>query len=749
MPQRQLPIFPTGVVYLTPELAVKREGDTVTYFNGHMPVFQHAASDRQSFRVITSQFHVTGVCTQARIAEVFGVPEIAVKRAVKLYRERGPAGFYASPPRRGAAVLTGPVIAQAEALLGTGLAVREVAARVGLKPNTLAKAVRGGRVRLPREGPAEEGSMPEPRGCTKSERSQVDQGAEMGVGATNVADRVAASLGLGGAATVRFEPAVDVPKAGVLLAVPALVAMGLLRHTARYFQLPKGYYGLASLFVLLGFLALARLRSLEGLRYEAPGEWGKLLGLDRVPEVRTLREKIAHLAREGQPVAWSAALSREWMEARPDQAQVLYVDGHVRVYHGQQAKLPKHYVSREKLCLRATTDYWVNAGDGAPFFVVHQDVDPGLLGVLEQEVVPRLEREVPGQPPEAALRADPRLHRFTVVFDREGYSPEFLLRMRARRIACLTYHKHPGPDWAEEEFREHTAALPSGTRVTLNLAERGTHLGGKVWVRELRRRMADGHQTAILATDYRSDLVPTAVSMFARWSQENFFRYMREHYGLDRLVAYGTEGIPETTRVVNPVYRRLEGELRKVRGLVQRAQAKFGALTLTGELEPGPVAEYEQRKAGVYEQMTQLGARLAHLKAERKQVARHVPVGELPAEERFERLKVHSKHLIDTIKLVAYRAETAMAQTLREEMARGDDARSLLRALYTTEADLVPDEAAGTLTVRLHHLANRASDTAVRYLCTELTDTETVFPGTNLRLVYELVSSQNPRDQEV
>ena len=85
-----------------------------------------------------------------------------------------------------------------------------------------------------------------------------------------------------------------------------------------------------------------------------------------------------------------------------------------------------------------------------------------------------------------------------------------------------------------------------------------------------------------------------------------------------------------------------------------------------------------------------------------------------------------------------------MAQIVRQKMTRHDDARSLLRAVYNTEVDIVPDLQAKTLTIRLHPLANASSDEAVRHLCAEINDTETVFPGTELRLIYELVSAQNP-----
>jgi len=503
-----------------------------------------------------------------------------------------------------------------------------------------------------------------------------------------------------------------------------------------------------SIFLLLALLSLARIKSLEQLRYESPGEWGKLLGLDRVPEVRTLREKVKHLAEHGQPVPWSAALCGDWMEQTPEAAQTCYVDGHVRVYHGEQTQLPKHYVSRQRLCMRATVDYWVNAMDGQPFFVVSYEVDPGLVSVLKNQLVPLLSEEIPCQPAHTELDTDPYLHRFIVVFDREGYSPALFTEMWQERIAALTYRKRPGDDWSHEEFSPYDVTLVGGEVVTMQLAERGVHLGGIIWLREIRRLTATGHQTAIVTTWYNGEKTQIAAAMFARWCQENFFAYMRHHYGLDKLACYGTEAVPDTTLVINPAYRKLDGEIRKKRSRLQRISAQFTELGLEGDIAPGKVEAYESKKAVLQEGMTELNQELAALKKERKAVKRHITFVELPEESRFERLKVHNKHLIDTIKMVAYRAETAMAHTLADKMSRTDDARALLRAIYKTEADLIPNEKAGTLTVRLHNMANHAHDAAVAYLCSELTATETVYPGTNLRIIYELVSSKNLGDQE-
>ena len=563
----------------------------------------------------------------------------------------------------------------------------------------------------------------------------------MGVGAADVEGRLAASVGELDTVAPDFSPALDVPNGGVLCALPALLAVGLLADVERHLQLPKGYYGLDSLLMLLAFMALARLKSIEALRYDAPGEWGNLLGLDRAPEVRTLRAKIQLLAAEDRPEQWSAALCERWMGAAPEQAGVLYIDGHVRVYNGRQTQLPRHYVARQRLCLRATTDYWVSAMDGQPFFVVNQVVDPGLIQVIEQQIVPQLDERVPAQPDSEQLDADPLRHRFTLVFDREGYSPAFVRRMKEQRIACLTYHKYPGEDWSEEEFSPCQVRLASGELVTMQLGERGTCLSNGLWVRELRKRTERGHQTSILCTDYRTEAAPLAAAMFARWSQENFFKYAREHYNLDRLADYRTEVISDPLPVLNPDYRHLDGKVRSATGKLTRRLANFAAMTLDEPIEPEHVEPFLRRKAALREDIETLQHELDTLKAKRKETPHHITTDELPEEARFLQLSTHSKQLVDTIKMIAYRAETAMANSLREHLKRPDEARRLLTSLYTSEADLLPDPEAGTLTVRLHHSANAATDRMIEKLCDELNATETIFPRTNLRLVMKLGST--------
>ena len=499
-----------------------------------------------------------------------------------------------------------------------------------------------------------------------------------------------------------------------------------------------------SILLLLALMALARMPSLESLRYKAPGEWGKLIGLDRIPEVRTLRAKINILCANGQAAKWSADLSEGWMQQNPEQAGVLYIDGHTRVYNGAQTNLPRHYVARQKLCLRATTDFWVNAMDGQPFFAINKAVDPGLVKVIEDDIVPRLLRDLPKRISQALLDADPLLHLFMIVFDREGYSPNLWLRLKEMRVACLSYNKFPKLDWDVQEFTEYSAILANGEKTKMRLAERGTRLSNGLWVREVRKLSQQGHQTSILSTNYAINLILLAVYMFARWSQENYFKYAREHYNLDRLAGYATQEITDPIEVVNPQYRKLDAEVRSANGKLSRSLALFGALNIEQAIETAQMQAFTQKKAALQEDIEALQAKLVALKASRKATDRHIAVKDLPDDQRFKQLSTHSKHFVDAIKMVAYRAETAMANFLRESLTRPDEARTLLCAIYKTEADLVPDYQNKTLTVRLHHLAQQRSDDATLLLCAELNETQTVFPRTDLRMVFQIGNTKIP-----
>jgi len=759
MPQALLPIIPHGATPINDRMSVVREDGQWTYFCGIQPVFRHPEQDRRSFRMFTAQLCCQGVCTQAQIIRVFGVSKNSVLRSVAKYQREGIDGFYRPRQGRQAAVITEQVTAEAERLLRLGYACREVAEEMGIRYDTLRKAINQGRVGKPDALPTEEGSPQPPASdrpaaaSDKSRRSDADAAAgnEMGIACTRPCERLMAALGLlpGGAPT-QFQSCRDVSYGGVLCALPALAENGLFRHL-QTLPVLSGYYMKLHVILLLAYMALCRIKAVEQLQYETPGELGKLMGLDRVPEVRCLRKKLSELSQNEAPQRWAAVLSKEWMEQTPELAGSLYVDGHVRLYHGKQTKLPRRYVARQRLCLRGTTDYWVNDALGQPFFSVERPVDHGLLEALRSDIVPRLLEDVPGQPTAEQLEDDPYLSRFVILFDREGYSPAFFREMwTEHRIACITYHKYPKESWPESEFTETPIALPGGEIVSLKLAERGSWIGNPregLWVREVRKLTHVGHQTSLISTAYGQLGPEDAGRLFSRWSQENFFAYMMEHFAIDALNEYGTEVIPGTSRpVVNPAWRELDRQSRSVKGKLTQRQSRFAALTLHPEAEASQIEKWERQKAELREEIDALENELSTVKDKMKATPKHLVWDDLPEDEKFERLAPSRKRLTDTVKLVAYRAETALAMIVREQSSHPEEARSLVRDLFRSDADIHPDQAAGVLDVRLHTLANPRSNRAIQHLLDHLNAAEFSYPGTNLRLTYSLSAPPQNHD---
>ena len=752
MPQALLPIIPDGATPINDRISVVRAGRQWTYFCGIQPVFQHAVDDRRAFRMFTAQLCCQGACTQAEIIRAFGVSKNSVLRSVAKYRHEGIDGFFR--PRRSphASVLTPAVAAEAQRLLDQGRGRRQVAETLGVRYDTLRKAIRQGRLREAAPGLAEQdtgkaASFPPLAPSDKSARSEADAavGEEMGIACTRPCERVLAALGmLPGGATTQFQACRDVSYGGVLCTLPALAENGLLRHLETL-PLLSGYYRKLHVVLLLAYMALCRIKAVEQLQYETPGEFGKLMGLDRIPEVRCLRNKMSQLSQDEAPQRWAGKLSQEWLKQNLEMAGTLYADGHVRLYHGQLTQLPRRYVARQRLCLRGTTDYWVNDALGQPFFSVERPIDQGLLEALRSDLVPRLLREVPGQPTAEQLEADRYRSRFVIVFDREGYSPAFFREMwQQHRIACITYHKYPQAAWPESEFTETQVPMRNGEILSLKLAERGSWIGDRregLWVREIRKLTPSGHQTSLVSTAYGQVGPENAGRLFSRWSQENFFRYMMEHYAIDALNEYGTEVIPGTKRpVVNPAWRELDRQQRSLKSKLTQRQARFAALTLHPQAEESEIRKWEQQKAKLQEEIEGLEHDWSGLKEQIKSTPHHLAWDDLPQEEKFERLAPSRKRLTDTVKLVAYRAETALAAIVREELSHMDEARALTRDLFRSDADLRPDEAAGVLEVRVHTFANPRSNRAIQHLLDHLNAAEFSYPGTNLRLSYTLAA---------
>ncbi len=377
----------------------------------------------------------------------------------------------------------------------------------------------------------------------------------------------------------------------VLSALPFLLQEGLLRGVKENLKLSNGYYGVTSILNFLAFLSLARVRNPEALRYEAPGEWGIILGLDRCPEVKTLRQKIQDPSENQQDIkAWQNNLFQHWVNQTPEAAATLLIDGHSKVYTGRKGNLPKHDVSREKLCLPATVGYWLNALGGCPLMCLHQALDPQMVTMIEQEIVPELRQlgKVDDPDPDGSQNQSvaPSI---TLIFDREGWSPQLFEKLAKVGIAVITWFKNrQSEDWPSSTFQE-TEVQIYGPAETLSrkewLAEQSLQLTPRLKVREIRKLTDKGRQLSIVTTHPTLPLSKVAGSMLSRWSQENFFKYLRQEFNWDALTTQGLEEIDPDSQVVNPEARQLNKKVKRTQQRLGQLRNRLSETTISSKDE--------------------------------------------------------------------------------------------------------------------------------------------------------------------
>jgi len=452
-----------------------------------------------------------------------------------------------------------------------------------------------------------------------------------------------------------------------------------------------------------------------------------VLGLDRAPEVKTLRHKLTRLAVLGRAASFGRELALRRVGDRGAAMGFLYVDGHVRVYHGQHT-LPKAHVTRMRISLPATTDYWINDATGDPLFVLTATANAGLV-----KMMPSILAEVRVLVPD---------RRVTVVFDRGGFSPALFEEMYLGGFDVLTYRKGAADPVPESAFTEH--AVPgTGGRQTMLLHEETVFLATAFWMRQV-TRLKDSHQTQILTTlEENVPAIEVAVRMFDRWRQENFFKYMREEYALDALVDYGIEPDDPDRDVPNPARKAVDVELREARAQLSRLLARYGDKAISNpEAVRRTMRGFKIAHGKLGSTARQAMKRVAELETRRAATPDRVPVKTIVPGQ-VVKLAAERQVLSSILKMVAYQAETDLVRLVAPHYSRAEDeGRTLVQSALASPADIVPwgDE----LLVRLAPLSSPHRSRALAALCREVNLLGTVFPGSRLRLRFDVANTPAP-----
>jgi len=726
----QLPLLSDQAIILSPDLAMVRKGKRLVLFNASGPIYQCREDDGAAVRLGAVLAIDLGLAGVSVVADALRLSRSTLHRVRTKYatggvealreKKRGPKG-----PHK----LTPATLGRAQRVLDRGGSQRAVAERVGVSEFAIRHAIkRGLLLRTSAGGSRRERHVGDEVLAGPRDRASVDQACAAGVATKRELDRTLACTGKLVEAEPEFEAAEAVAGAGVLLALPALLHEGLCEVGSEvYGKLRNGFFGLRSVLLTLAFMALLRIKTLEQLTEHAPGELGILLGLDRAPEVKTLRRKLREMGRRQLADMFRRRLTERWAKAVPRELALLYVDGHVRPYHGRKHVLPKQHVQQRGRPMPGTKDFHVNDRRADPLFFVTAEATESLLATLDTSLLPEVRRLV-----------GPR-RRITIAFDREGWSPKLFAKWKEERFDVLTYRKGEQSRW-QKRFFTTVKGTVGGEKVEYRLAEREVKLSNGLKVREIRRLTDDGHQTAVITTNAKLPLLAVAHRMFSRWRQENFFRYMRHEFALDHLCTHQVEPADPQRIVPHPQRARLEKKLKTVRAIRARLLAR------AVDLVPGKTTRVGKRHVGEQELdqlIRQREAEARKLAARIETLPKHVPIAEVLQPDQIVQLERERKVLVDAIKLTAYRAESALARLVEPCFQRHEDeARKFLKSIFRATADIIPDHRNRTLTVRFHGLASPRATRALGELCALVNEDAPLYPGSTLRLHFEAPALQ-------
>lgn len=738
----------SNTVIINARCSLRIETDQRVIVVAGLPVHHYRAADAVAEAYAMVFLVESGFAQQTEVGRAFARSVRSVRRHQRRYAQGGMAALGREEGwRRGRRRISSKRLRSIETLKSQGMSNRAIAHRLGVSEKAIRKLVGASR-------PAEDAQLafaamtrplatPVPSARSTGDADSTTRLAEnrasdrdpitaLGDNSEPVPmsldrdasdrtfDRQLAYLGLLDDAAPLFRDGSSVPAVGVLLALPCVVESGLLRISRKlYGEIGPAFYGLRTTLLTLLLMALLRIKRPEHLKERDPAAFGRLIGLDRAPEVKTLRRRLSRLAAHHRAEQLGAELARLRADQRGRLMGFLYVDGHVRAYHGQRAIASKAYVARRHLAMPASTDYWINDRSGDPLFVITGEVNAALTKAL-----PRLLREVRDVIGE---------RRVTIVFDRGGWSPKLFDTIIKDGFDVLTYRVGRCRRIHERRFIRRRAEL-DGRWVDYLLHDQAVRfLRGKLRLRQVTRLCDNGHQTQVITSRWDLRDIEVAYRMFERWRQENFFKYMREEFLLDALVDYQIEPEDPTRTIPNPERRALDKEIQAARADLAKLEREYGAAAVANAEQRRPTMRgFKIAHGKLGKQLRMARDRVAQLCAQRQDLPTRVEVRDLN-ERTMVRLATERKHLTDIIKMIAYQAESDLLALLRPHYARADqEGRTLLHELFATAGEIRLGES--ELHITLAPLSSPHRTHAAQALCEILDQTATIFPGSHLHM---------------
>ena len=696
---------------------------------GTAAVHTFERADRAGESLCVAMLSVAGVASDVEIGAAFGMHRNTVARHARRLAEGGVAAVVpAKRGPKGPSKTTPKVLALIDRHAGE-MNATELRDLIGERIGVVLSASHVGNLAAAARRLSQPALAPPIEGDDATEGDDDDRALEGDREAAEDHDDVGVVEDVGGGDDgddLAFDPPVSLPRTvrgrymGLALYYPALAAVGLVEVAREVFRLPRSErFGVRATTLCLFFMTILSKTTLEAAKHLRRIEFGAVVGSGRAPCVKTLRRKLAELACQGGAGELGVRLARRWVEGAIVATAYLYVDGHMKAYTGKR-RLAEVWNSQRRMPLPGIHTYFVNDGDGRPLLFLTEALSTNLAKALPRII--EAIREVLGE------RA------FTVIFDRGGYDGKLFAWLAANDVSFITYQRGTPSVPAERFVRRETRF--EGRRVRFSLAEDAVKVGGTGPWRRIVMRTTDGHQTPIL-TNLGHGVGSARITclMFARWRQENLFKYMGQHHGLDQLVSYGAEAADPDSLMPNPQRRHLDSEIAELRRQASKLKADLGEALLDEPKARSRSAHgLKIAQGGAVARLRALEDEITKLIAVRKALPARVPVGD--SGKVCEVMRLEHKAIVDRVKISAYNAEEWMLDRLIGHYPNPHDVRDLLRSFAELSGQIRTTDAG--VVVTLDPPDTPIHRRALRGLVGDLNAVGATFPGTDRSVTYRV-----------
>ncbi len=610
-----------------PYLSVTRAGDREVVHIGCTPIANHSASDVTSRRQVIVQLAEAGRLKAVQIARCFGVTPVYVSQLRGRYRKQGSVALRSERRGpKGPMKVTPRLETRVRKLRKKGMSYKAIAKEVSGQQEISYQTVR----RILQNDEVQQ-NLP------KTEEPE---------------ERLASPSEL----PVNKIPEGESQYAGAMLLHVALGQLGLWS----VFEKVGALVGQTKLGVkqVVGTVALGfalRLRSIEGFKTALRGDFGMLLGLAYVPCVQTLRTQVASLAESVEPDVVMRKLFEAFVELEPVWEGAYYVDGHFCVYSGGKP-LPKAWNSKRRLVEPGQSDVYVHDASGRALFFINRPLNEHLSKVIPK-VVDEIQHVSKGE-------------KILLIFDRGGYSGALFKALNSQGIEFITYLKGRK---AKRRFplnrfekRWYEVSDPAGIqkrkRHVYRIYEKGTRVQGAGLLRTLVVEDEKG-QVPVLTNSSETSPAKIVSLLKMRWRQENSFKYLSDHYGIEQLIQYDADYFKDQRLMDNPKRKNVREKLKALRKETVEKEAELGR-ALESKKADGQKSDGELKTAHrrLRRDIKKLKERVARLENRLAHTPTKVPASELTGKKYRATMRTERRNLVNAIKIATYNAERLLAR---------------------------------------------------------------------------------------